>query len=96
MTWGRLQSAAGFSPPLGFGFLCGRQSCLQAVFQAAVFDISANFSGFCTCAPAIDEVEKNRAEALRRLKSAPRNGQSPAAGFSPPGRERCETCGQAD
>ena len=34
--------------PLGFGLSCGRQSCLQAVFQTAVFDTRQISRGFGT------------------------------------------------
>ena len=38
-------------------FTCGRQSCLQAAFQAAVFD-TRNSSGFRTAPLAVDEAEE--------------------------------------
>jgi transcriptional regulator len=51
--------------------LCGRQSCLQAAFQAAVSDTRLNFSGFRT-ALSPDETEEKASDArLDKLKHVP-------------------------
>jgi hypothetical protein len=48
---GKFSLWRGLRPRLGFGLSCGRQSCLQAAFQAAVSDARRIFSGVAVAMP---------------------------------------------